>query len=44
MFPWWENYYCTGNRIPGAVKVAAIWLSWKNLLIWEKKGEESRHG
>ncbi len=20
------NYYCAGNRIPGAVKVAGVWL------------------
>ena len=24
------NYYCTEGRIPGAVKMATIWLSPKN--------------
>lgn len=24
------NYYCAGNRIPGAVKVAGVWLIQKD--------------
>ena len=24
--PRWINYYCTSGRIPGAVKMATIWL------------------
>ena len=24
--PRWINYYCAAGRIPGAVKVATIWL------------------
>lgn len=24
--PRWINYYCADGRIPGAVKMAAIWL------------------
>lgn len=24
--PRWINYYCTAGRIPGAMKVATIWL------------------
>ena len=24
------NYYCAGGRIPGAVKMAGVWLSPKN--------------
>ena len=24
--PRWMNYYCTSGRIPGAVKMATIWL------------------
>ena len=24
--PRWINYYCTAGRIPGAVKMATIWL------------------
>ena len=22
----WVNYYCAGGRIPGAVKMAGVWL------------------
>ena len=24
--PRWVNYYCTAGRIPGAVKIAKIWV------------------
>lgn len=24
--PRWINYYCTSGRIPGAVKMAGVWL------------------
>ncbi len=24
--PRWINYYCTAGRIPGAIKMATIWL------------------
>lgn len=26
----WVSYYCAGDRIPGAVKMAGIWLIPKN--------------
>lgn len=28
--PWRVNYYCAGGRIPGAVKMATIWLLSKD--------------
>lgn len=28
--PRWINYYCTAGRIPGAVKMAKVWLIPQN--------------
>ena len=28
--PRWINYFCSGGRIPGAVKMAGVWLIPKN--------------
>ena len=41
------NYYCAGGRIPGAVKMATIWLIPKNaekpIDGRTKQGKELRH-
>ena len=37
--PRWINYYCTAGRIPGAMKVATIWLIPKDA---EKAIDERR--
>lgn len=43
----WINYYCTAGRIPGAMKVATIWLipkdAQKPIDGRTKKGKELRH-
>ena len=41
------NYYCAGGRIPGAVKMAGVWLISKNtekpIDGRTKQGKELRH-
>ena len=41
------NYYCTGGRIPGAVKVATIWLipkdAEKPVDMRTKQGKEQKN-
>ena len=41
------NYYCAGGRIPGAVKMAGVWLIPKNaekpIDGRTKQGKELRH-
>ena len=41
------NYYCTGARIPGAVKMAGVWLlpktAEKPLDCRIKQGKEQKH-
>ena len=41
------NYYCAGGRIPGAVKMAGVWLLPKNtekpIDGMTKQGKELRH-
>ena len=41
------NYYCAGGRIPGAVKMAGVWLILKNtekpIDGRTKQGKELRH-
>ena len=41
------NYYCAGGRIPGAVKMATIWLSpedaEKPVDMRTKQGKELKH-
>ena len=41
------NYYCAGGRIPGAVKMAGVWLLPKNtekpIDGSTKQGKELRH-
>ena len=40
--PRWINYYCADGRIPGAIKIATIWLipkDAKNLLMAEQNVE-----
>lgn len=45
--PRWINYYCTAGRIPGAMKVATIWLipktAEKPIDGRTKKGKELKH-
>ena len=45
--PRWINYYCTAGRIPGAMKVATIWLipktAEKPIDGRTKQGKELRH-
>ena len=42
------NYYCAGGRIPGAVKMAGVWLIPKNaekpIDGRTKQGKELKHG
>ena len=41
------NYYCAGGRIPGAVKMAGVWLlpktAGKPLDGWTKQGRLLKH-
>jgi len=41
------NYYCAGGRIPGAVKMATIWLipkdAEKPVDMRTKQGKELKH-
>ena len=37
------NYYCAGDRIPGAVKVATIWLTPKDAHMRTKQGKEQKN-
>lgn len=45
--PRWINYYCAAGRIPGAMKVATIWLipktSKKPIDCRTKKGKGDKH-
>lgn len=45
--PRWINYYCTAGRIPGAMKVATIWLipktAEKPIDGRTKQGKEQKH-
>ena len=45
--PTMDNYYCTAGRIPGAMKVATIWLipktAEKPIDGRTKKGKELKH-
>ena len=45
--PRWINYYCAAGRIPGAMKVATIWLipktSIKPIDGRTKKGKGDKH-
>ena len=42
-----QNYYCAGGRIPGAVKMAGVWLlpktAEKPIDGRTKQGKELRH-
>ena len=41
------NYYCAGGRIPGAVKMAGVWLlpktAEKRLMVGQNKERKLRH-
>ena len=45
--PRWINYYCAAGRIPGAMKVATIWLipktAEKPIDGRTKQGKEQKH-